>query len=134
MDVSNTPQDIPISDRLSELLEYVEHMARLTEKTIFSIREHKNLCYFEHQLQGRDGVHHDTEDDAGAIWLKIDRLQRVDPPAVPEALHPWLVVGRDPERYPEVHRVRMETMSEREGAARVAEGIVAADDVVMALR
>src|SRR5919197_4409369 len=134
MDTSNTAQDISVLSRLSALLEYVEHTARLTEKTIFSIREHKNLCYFEHQLQGRIGVQHDTMDDAGAIWLKIDRLQRTDPPEVPEALRPWLVVGRDPERHPEVHHIRMETMSEREGAALVAQGVVAEDDIVTALR
>jgi very-short-patch-repair endonuclease len=134
MNKSSTLQDTSVSDRLSGLLEYVEHMARLTEKTIFSIREHKNLCYFEHQLQGRIGVHHDIMDDAGPVWLKIDRLQRIDPPEVPEALRPWLIVGRDPERYPQVHQLRMETMHAREGAAFVATGVVAEDDVVPALK
>lgn len=134
MNHSNTSQDKHVSDRLSELLEYVEHMARLTERTIFSIREHKSLCYFEHQLQGRIGVHHDTTDTAGPVWLRIDRLQRVDPPEVPEEIRPWLVVGRDPERYPQIHHIRMETMSTEESAALVVAGRVAEDDVAEALK
>jgi hypothetical protein len=44
MDTNNTAQGISVLSRLSSLLEYVEHTARLTEKTIFSIREHKNLA------------------------------------------------------------------------------------------
>ena len=44
MDTNNAAQSISVLSRLSSLLEYVEHTARLTEKTIFSIREHKNLA------------------------------------------------------------------------------------------
>ena len=92
MDTNDTAQDLSVLNRLSALLEYVEHTVRLTEKPIFSVREHRNLCYFERQLQGRIGVHHDAMDHAGAIWLKNDRLQRADPPEVPETLRPWLEV------------------------------------------
>jgi hypothetical protein len=54
----STPNNIEVSliaSRLVDLLEYVEHMTRLTERPLFSIRDYKNLWYFEHELQGRVG-------------------------------------------------------------------------------
>ena len=80
-----------VTTRLVDLLEYVEHMVRLAERPVFSIRAHKNLLYFEHELQGRIGIHHDQQDENGSVWLKIDRLKRIDPPDVPEEIKAGVV-------------------------------------------
>src|SRR5712692_11586823 len=90
-----------VAPRLVDLLEYVEHMVRLSERPVFSIRDHKNLLYFEHELQGRIGIYHDLQDENGPIWLKIDRLRRTDPPVVPEEIKSWITVSRDPNREPQ---------------------------------
>src|SRR5256885_8281334 len=123
-----------VAPRLVDLLEYVEHMVRLTERPVFSIRDHKNLLYFEHELQGRIGIHHDQQDENGSIWLKIDRLKRIDPPDVPEEIQAWVTVSRDPARAPQVLESRMETMSETEARALIEKGIVRTEDVSKALK
>jgi very-short-patch-repair endonuclease len=123
-----------IAPRLVDLLEYVEHMVRLTERPVFSIRDHKNLLYFEHELQGRIGIYHDQQDENGSIWLKIDRLKRIDPPDVPEEIKAWVTVSRDPARAPQVLESRMETVSETEVRALVEKGIVNTEDVSKALK
>src|SRR2546427_3408336 len=116
---NNKTEVTPVAGRLADLLEYVEHMVRLAERPVFSIRDHKNLLYFEHELRGRIGIHHDQQDENGSIWLKIDRLKRIDPPDVPEELQAWVTVSRDPARAPQVLESCMETVSETEARALV---------------
>ena len=132
-----TPNNIevsPVASRLVDLLEYVGHLARLTERPVFSIRDHKNLLYFEHELQGRVGIHHDQEDENGPIWLRINRLKRIDPPEIPREIKAWVTVSRDPNREPQVLESRMETMSEAEAQALVEQGVVDKEDVAEALK
>ena len=74
-------------DRLAALLEYVIHMVRLGERTVFSIEQHRNLVLYEHEFHDRVGIQHDLDD--GESWIKIERLRRLDPPEVPESLRPW---------------------------------------------
>lgn len=109
-------------------------MARLTERPVFSIRDHKNLLYFEHEFQGRVGIHHDKEDENGPIWLKIDRLKRSDPPEVPREIKTWVTVSRDPHREPEVAESRMETISESEVETLVKKGLIDKEDISAALK
>jgi hypothetical protein len=123
-----------ITSRLVSLLEYVEHMARLTERPVFSIRDHKNLLYFEHELQGRVGISHDQEDENGPIWLKIDRLRRIDPPEAPKEIKDWVTVSHDPNRLPKMLETRMETLGEAEIAELVEKGLVDRVDLSAALK
>ena len=132
-----TPNNIevsPVASRLVDLLEYVEHTIRLTERPVFSIRDYKNLLYFEHELQGRVGIHHDQDDENGPIWLKIDRLRRIDPPDVPIDIKNWVTVSRDPNQEPRVLNSRMETLGEAEMDELVEKGLVDRVDVRAALK
>jgi very-short-patch-repair endonuclease/Cdc6-like AAA superfamily ATPase len=124
-----------VSERLVDLLAYVQHTVQLTERPVFSIRNHKNLLYFEHELQGRVGIHHDQKDEKGvAIWLKLDRLRRIDPPEVPSEIKNWVTVSRDPNQWPQVVETRMATIGEAEVEDLVEKGLVSKKDVSAALK
>ena len=58
------------------------------------------------------------EFDAGGVdddtWLRIERLKERDPPEVPAALKPWLVLGKSPDKEP-VLRDEITVPGERSG-------------------
>ena len=115
--------------RLNGLLTYVEEMARLTESAVFSMRNYRALAFYEHQLRDRVGILHDLVDDEGAVWLKLDRLQRHDPPAPPSAIEDWLEVSPDPGQEPRVAASRTATMSRVAASDLVRTGAVDPGDV-----
>ncbi|MCG8696071.1 MAG: hypothetical protein MI806_33055, partial [Minwuiales bacterium] len=115
--------------RLNGLLTYVEEMARLTESAVFSMRNYRALAFYEHQLRDRVGILHDLVDDEGAVWLKLDRLQRHDPPAPPSAIEDWLEVSPDPGQDPQVAASRTAAMSRVAAADLVRTGAVDPGDV-----
>src|SRR6266705_6214782 len=108
MTLSNAEhQSSKVRKRLRELVEYVEELVRQAEKPVFALSEYNNALYYESDLKGQVGVHHDLDDEDGPIWLKIERLKRIDPPAVPESIREWLAVSRDPARAPVLETVRV---------------------------
>ena len=115
---------------LAAMLDYVTHMVRIGERTVFSVEQHRNLVLYEHQLRGRVGIQHDVDD--GEAWVKIERLRRVDPPEVPESLRPWISVSRNPEEPPVVSSPRMETMSRDQAGALVRAETIDPEDVSVA--
>jgi len=115
----------PLSDthrRLIDLIDYVEHMVRLTEKPAFTLRAHGHLAFHEAQLRGRIGIHIDTEDENGPAWLRIERLKRIDPPPRPELAAPWVEVSRDPLREVTVKPMRVVTLPEDEARRLIEQG------------
>jgi len=128
------PQSQEVKKRLLELVEYVEELVKQAERPVFALREYKNVLYYEVDLKGQVGVHHDLQDEDGPIWLKIERLKRVDPPAAPEPIREWVTVSRDPFREPVVETPRLETMHKDDAAELVARGVVAKDDVQPTLK
>jgi transcription elongation GreA/GreB family factor/very-short-patch-repair endonuclease len=123
-----------VRKRLRELVEYVEELVRQAEKPVFALGDYNNVLFYESNLKGQVGVHHDLEDEDGPIWLKIDRLRRIDPPVVPESIRQWLAVSRDPFREPVLETMRVETMHKDEAAKLVARGLAANDDIQPTLR
>ncbi|MHC4402006.1 MAG: AAA domain-containing protein [Planctomycetota bacterium] len=117
-------------ERLIGQLDYVEELARLSEQAVFSVRSYRNMMFFEHQLCGRIGIQHDVADEEGAVWLRIERLQRNPPPPPSEDIRKWLTVSRDPTSIPEVRETIMETMSREEAENLVSEGVVDELDVM----
>ncbi|MEE9207995.1 MAG: AAA domain-containing protein, partial [Gemmatimonadota bacterium] len=123
-----------IKQRLVDLVGYVEHMVRLGEKPVFALGEYRQLTYHEAELKGRIGIRHDQADDDGPIWLSIDRLKRIDPPDVPEKIHPWITISPDPFTEPVVAAVRTETIVKADADEFIEEGILEEEDVQPALR
>ncbi len=78
-DSDETKRVRDIQKKLIGLVDYVQHMVRLADKPIFAINEYKHIFYPEQKLKNRVGIHHDLSDEDGSIWLKIQRLARIDP-------------------------------------------------------
>jgi hypothetical protein len=127
--LSNAENESPeVRNRLRELLEYVEELVRQAEKPVFALGDYNNVLYYESNLKAQVGIHHDLSDEDGPIWLKIDRLKRVDPPAAPLSIREWLTVSRDPFREPVFETIRVQTMSKEEAAKLVSSGLASNDD------
>ncbi|MGH8564934.1 MAG: AAA domain-containing protein [Gammaproteobacteria bacterium] len=120
--------------RLIDLVDYVSHMVRMAERPVFALKEYKQLVFHEVELRGRVGIHHDLADEDGAIWLRIDRLNRLDPPPVHAEIAEWVIVSRDPFKPPEIRAVRTATIEKAEADRLVANGTLAAKDVQSALK
>jgi len=118
-----------IKERLSDLLRYVEEIALLSERPVFLVRNYR-MTTFEHQLHGRIGIHHDVADSDGAVWVKIDRLQRTDPPLPDEAIKDWLTVSRNPSTPPDISETILLTMTREEAISLEHDGKVDAEDVM----
>ena len=104
-----------VRKRLYELVEYVEELVKQADRPVFKLSDYDSLLYYEADLKGRVGIHHDlVEDSDGPIWLKIERLKRIDPPVAPESIREWLAVSRDPFREPVLESVRVQTMPKDE--------------------
>ncbi len=121
-------------EKLVDLIDYVRQMVELGQRPVFSVQDYKQLLYHEVELKNRIGIHHDLSDEDGPIWLKIDRLKRIDPPDVPEAIREWTTVSRDPFQTPKVTETRTDTLDAREADRLVEEGILDAADVQPALK
>jgi hypothetical protein len=93
-------QSSEVRKRLRELLEYVEELVRQSVRPVFALGDYNSVLYYESNLKDHVGIHHDLEDEDGPIWLKIDRLKRVDPPLAPVSIREWLTLSRDPFREP----------------------------------
>ncbi|MBI2535352.1 MAG: hypothetical protein HYW03_24490, partial [Deltaproteobacteria bacterium] len=115
-------------------MEYVEELVKQAERPVFKLSDYDNVLYYESDLKGQIGVHHDLEDEDGPIWLKIERLKRIDPPVPPESIREWLAVSRDPFRESVLESVRVQTMPKDEAAKLVAGGLASNDDVQPTLK
>jgi very-short-patch-repair endonuclease len=127
-------QSSEVRKRLRELLEYVEELVRQAEKPAFTLSDYNNVLYYEADLKGQIGLYHDLDDEDGPIWLKIERLKRIDPPVTPESIREWLAASRDPTREPILETVRVQTMPKEEADKLVAGGLVANDDIQPTLK
>lgn len=94
-----------------QLIDYVRVLIELADKPVWSLASYGNLVLHEEQLRNRIGIRHDLTDPDGPIYLKIDRLRRVDPPDPPPGAKDWITIGRDPFKEPVVQNLRTVVMS-----------------------
>lgn len=120
--------------KLIDLIDYVDHLVRLGEKPIFNIKSYKQLAYHEVDLRNRIGIEHNLSTDEGQIWLKIERLQRIDPSPVPDKLEEWVAVSRDPFSPPKVKKVITATISTKDAEAYLEENILLREDIQAAIK
>jgi hypothetical protein len=114
-----TPEDRVAAKRLDGLLDYVEALVKLDERPATRLAEHKlvegsQFILHQHEISGLPGRSADFSDADGPIWLRVVRLQRTQPPVVPEDCPPWIEVSNDPTKPPiiqEVLRVPEEDMT-----------------------
>lgn len=124
----------PTKQGVVHLIEYVHRLIELADKPVWSLANYNNIILHEDGLRSRIGIRHDLADADGQIYLKIDRLRRIDPPEPPSEARDWLTVGRDPFKEPIVQSLRTAVMTAAETERLIAEGAVDATDVTKTLK
>jgi hypothetical protein len=76
-----TSEDRIAATRLNGLLDYVEALVKLDERVATRLSQHKladgsQFILHEHELSGLPGLTLDSSDTDGAVWLRMQRLQR----------------------------------------------------------
>lgn len=120
--------------KLIDLIDYVDHLVRLGEKPVFNIKSYKQLAYHEVDLRNRIGIEHNLSTDEGQIWLKIERLQRIDPPSVPDKIEEWVAVSRDPFFPPKVKKIITATISTKDAETYLEEDVLLREDIQAAIK
>src|SRR5208337_1204951 len=134
-----TDEDRIAARRLSGLLEYVQELVKLDERVATSLSQHKladgsKFALHEHELRGLPGVTFDISDAEGPIWLRVQRLQRVASPAVPDEVRDWIEVSNDPFRLPSVRETRYLRISNSEMDTLLANGEAREEDCAPSLK
>ncbi|MPZ36181.1 MAG: AAA family ATPase [Rhodospirillales bacterium] len=124
----------PEQARVTQVIDYVCTLVELGDKPVWSLASYKNLLLHEAELRNRIGIRHDLSDEDGPVYLKVDRLQRIDPPEPPPAARDWITVGREPTKEPVVQTLRTAVMNVTEVARLVQEGKVDPIDVTNTLK
>jgi hypothetical protein len=121
-------------ESLTQLIDYVRVLIGLAAKPIWSLASYNNVVLQEEDLHNRIGVRHDLSDTDGPIYLKVDRLRRIDPPEPQADIKEWLTVGRDPFKEPIVQSLRTITASAAEVERLAATGAIDRTDVTKTLK
>ena len=119
--------------RVAKLLEYIGEVVRLDERPAFRLADHRlatgqRLVLHRHEAADLPGLALDLSDDDGPVWLRLERLKRIDPPAPPESAPPWLDVSPDPDREPVAKAFLIRTVPPAEKDALVASGEARPED------
>lgn len=128
---------VPLSDthnKLLDLLTYLEHLAKLGEKPAFSLKEYQQLVFSEVELKGQVGITHDALTEDAQAWLRIERLQRHEPPPPPKGIVDWIALSRDPFQTPKIAEVLTRTVTELEADELVSIGKARRDNLTPSLK
>jgi hypothetical protein len=90
---------------LMNVLGYLAEVVRLDEPVVRRVGDDRSdngarLALHQHEVEGLPGIILDSLDDDGPVWLRVERLQPIDPPAVDPDLGVWIDVSGDPDRSP----------------------------------
>jgi hypothetical protein len=130
-----TSEDRVAASRLNGLLDYVEALVKLDERVVTRLAQHKladgsQFILHEHELAGLPGMTLDSSDSDGAVWLRIQRLQRTAAPAVGKDIAEWIEVSNDPTRSPTIRDVQHLRVLETEKDRLIATKEARAEDCV----
>ncbi len=113
----------PLQNVLGHLTEMILRDARVVER----LADHRlagGQCFVfhQHELEKLPGITHNTFDADGPVWLSVECLVAIDPPAVEYDLAMWIDVSADPDRRPLVRQRVTITVSAAEKDRLVAAG------------
>ena len=125
--------------RLGELLGYVEQLIKLDERPATRLSQHKlsdgsQFILHQHELSGLPGVHLDSSDADGPIWLRMERLQRTNPPPIGDECQGWIEISSDPLKTPALLDIRHMRVLEEEKNRLTAAGEARPDDCAPSLK
>jgi hypothetical protein len=121
-------------EKLIDLIEYVGKLIKIGERPVFSLKKYRQLLYHEADLKNRIGITHNILTDEEQVWLKIERLQRIDPPAVPFELKSWLLVSRDPFSEPKIKDVVTATILKEDAESYLNNGTLLREDIMESMK
>jgi hypothetical protein len=91
---------------LINVLGYLEEVIRLNEPVVRRVADYRSddagFILHQHELDGLPGITLDSFDDAGPVWLRVERLQNIEPPIIEPDLGVWIEVSADPDRAPTI--------------------------------
>lgn len=128
------PNLSPSQRSVTQLIDYVRVLVELSDKAVWSLGSYGGFVLHENQLRNHVGIRHDLADPDGPVFLRIDRLRRIDPPDPPVVARDWLTVSRDPFKEPIVQPIRTTVMSRAGAAKLIREGAADAPDVTPTLK
>jgi very-short-patch-repair endonuclease len=131
---ADKPELSPSQRGVTQLIDYVRVLIELSDKAVWSLASYGNVLLHEDELRNRLGIWHDLADADGPVFLKIDRLRRIDPPDPPAVARDWLTVNRDPFKEPVIQSIRTAVLSGAEAEKLTRDGAIAAADVTPTLK
>jgi transcription elongation GreA/GreB family factor len=134
-----TKEDQLAAQRLKGLLEYVEALVTLDERVAVRLSQHKladgsHFSLHENEIVGLPAIALDITDADGAIWLRIERLQRIKPPVIDNDFVAWIEISSDPLRSPIIRETIHIRVSEKEQERRIAAGEMRPEDCAPSLK
>ena len=100
---------------LMNVLGYLAEVVKLNEPVVRCVADHRSgddagFVLHQHELDGLPGITLDSFDDDGPVWLRVELLQQIEPPAVDADLGAWIEVSADPDHLPSVRETVMVTV------------------------
>jgi hypothetical protein len=104
-----------VVEPLKNVLGYLEEVVRLNEPVVRRVADYRSdddarFVLHQHELDGLPGIILDSFDDDGPVWLRVERLQKIEPPTIDSDLAVWIEVSADPDRPPSIHESVMVTV------------------------
>jgi hypothetical protein len=123
---------------LMNVLGYLEEVVRLNEPVVQRIADYRSaddarFLLHQHELDGLPGIILDSHDDGGPVWLRVERLKKIEPPPIDPDLGVWIEVFADPDRPPCIRDSVMVTVDAAEKDRLVAEKQARAADLEPAI-
>jgi hypothetical protein len=134
-----TPEDHLAAQRLGGLLDYVEALVKLDEQVPTRLAQHKlpdgsQFILHQHEISGLPGIKCDFVEEDGPIWMRLQRLQRMAPPAIEPNLAVWLEISNDPTKPPAFHEALHKRVSEAECQHLIEAGEIRPTDAVPSIK
>jgi len=94
------------------------------------LADHHNFVLHEGDTIGLPGIYLNLSDENGSLWLKIERLLRIEPPAPDEEIAEWIEVFNDPAKQPIVRESLSDVCLKEEADLLIAEGLIKVEQVL----
>lgn len=91
-----------ISDRLIQLLDYIEQVEKLKRRPTYVVPEDFFVPAYQADLKGLPGIEFNLQMQGDDIWLQVPRLREISAPVPDERLRPWVVISKSPDKPPEL--------------------------------
>lgn len=89
------------SERLTELLDYIEQVEKLKRKATFVVPD-DFFRAFQGDMQGLPGLEFNQLAAGDDVWLRVPRLKEIPPPELDAKLAPWVSLSKSPDKPPEL--------------------------------